>query len=131
MLPTDAFDIVIRPNFLRRNPEVKLLPLQLPYALHWDFDSGLFSVPVDLSGRKKSGLRCVNRCYGTENHQLGRLVLKNALAALQVGLNAGQVEMFASKEQHMMQLQEWRGTSGARTRTHTHPKTRARSGGRS
>ena len=30
----------------------KLLFLQRPYALHRDFDVGLFSVPLELSGRK-------------------------------------------------------------------------------
>ena len=31
VLDTDAFDIVIRTNFLRRNPQVKMLSLQRPY----------------------------------------------------------------------------------------------------
>ena len=46
----------------------------------------------------------MNRSYGTENYQLVRPVLENGLAALQVDLNEVQVESFASKEQHMMQL---------------------------
>ena len=50
VLHTDAFDIDIGTDFLRRNPQVKLLSLQRPYALHCNFDSGLFSVPVELSG---------------------------------------------------------------------------------
>ena len=45
---TDAFDIVIGTDFLRRNPQVKMLSLQLPYSLHCDFGSGLFSVPLEL-----------------------------------------------------------------------------------
>ena len=32
-LGTDAFDIVIGTDFLRRNPQVKLLSLQRPHAL--------------------------------------------------------------------------------------------------
>ena len=104
VLDTEAFHIVIGTDFLRRNPEVKLLSLPRPYALHCDFGSGLFSVPLELSGRKESGLRYVNRSYRTENYQLVRPVLANGLAALQVDLNEVQVEMFASKEQHMMQL---------------------------
>ena len=63
VLDTDAFDIVIGTNFLRRNPEVKMLSLQRRYALHCDFGSGLFSVPLELSGQKESGLRYVNRSY--------------------------------------------------------------------
>ena len=47
---TDFFDIVIGTNFLRRNPQVKMLSLQRPYFLHCDFGSGLFSVPLELSG---------------------------------------------------------------------------------
>ena len=43
VLDTDAFDIVIGTDFLRRNPQVKMLPLQRPYSLHCDFGSGLFS----------------------------------------------------------------------------------------
>ena len=104
VLDTDAFDIVIGTDFLRRNPQVKLLSLQRPYALHCDFGSGLFSVPLELSGRKESGLRYVNRSYRTENYQLARPVLENGLASLQVDLNEIQVELFASKEQHLMQL---------------------------
>ena len=104
VLDTDAFDIVIGTDFLRRNPQVKLLSLQRPYALHCDFGSGLFSVPLELSGRKESGLRYVNRSYRTENYKLARPVLENGLAALQVDLKDIQVELIASKEQHLMQL---------------------------
>ena len=62
------------------------------------------SVPLELSGLKESGLRYVNRSYTTENYQLVRPVLENGLAALQLDLNGIQVELFASKEQHLMQL---------------------------
>ena len=105
---TDAFDIafeiVIGTDFLRRNPQVKLLSLQHPYALHCGFGGGLFCVSLELSGRKESGLRYVNRSYRTENYQLVRPALENGLAALQIDLNEVQVELFASKEHHMMQL---------------------------
>ena len=104
VLDTNAFDNVIRTDFLRRNPQVKLLSLQRPYALHCDFGSGLFSVPLELSGRKESGLRYVNRSDRTEHYQLVRLVLENGLDALQVDVNEVQVELFASREQHIMQL---------------------------
>ena len=104
VLDTDAFDIVITTDFLRRNPKVKLLSLRRPYALHCDFGSALFSVPPKLSVRKESGLRYVNRSYRTENYQLGRPLLESGLAAVQVDLNQVQVESFASKEQHMMQV---------------------------
>ena len=63
VLDTDAFDIVIGTEFLRRNPQVKLLSLQSPYALHCDFGNGLFSVLLKLSGRKESSLRYVNGPY--------------------------------------------------------------------
>ena len=52
VLDTDAFDIVIGTDFLRRSPQVKLLSLQHPYALHCVFGSGLFSVPLQPSGQK-------------------------------------------------------------------------------
>ena len=48
VLDTDAFDILIGTDFLRRNPRVKMLSLQRPYSLHCDFGSGLFSVPLEL-----------------------------------------------------------------------------------
>ena len=99
VLNTNAFDIVIGTDFLRHNPQVKLLSLQRPCALHCDFGSGLF-----LSGRKESGVRYVNGSYRTENYQLVQLVLDNGLAALQVDLNEVQVELFAIEEQHMVQL---------------------------
>ena len=50
VLDTGAFDIVIGHFYLRFNPQVKLLSLQRPYALHCDFGSGLYSVPLELSG---------------------------------------------------------------------------------
>ena len=104
VLDTDALDIVIGKNFLRRNLQMKLLSLQRSYALHCNFGSGLFSVPLELSGRKESGLRYVNRSYRTGNFQLVRPVLENGPAAPQVDRNEVQVELFGSKEQHMMQL---------------------------
>ena len=104
VLDTDAFHILIGTFLLRRNPQVKLLSLQRPYALHCNFGCGVFSVLLELSGRKESSLRYVNRSYRTENYQLLRPVLGNGLAALQVDLNEVQAKLFASKEQHMMQL---------------------------
>ena len=78
VLDTDPFSIVIGTNFLRGNPQVKMLSLQRPYSLHWDFDSGLFSVPLELSGRKESGLRYASKTnYCTENYRLARHVLDN------------------------------------------------------
>ena len=68
VLNTDAFDIVLGTDFLRCNPEVKLLYLQRPYALHCDFGSGIFSVPLELSKGKESGLRYVIRSFRTENY---------------------------------------------------------------
>ena len=105
MLDTDAFDIVIGTDFLRRNPQVKMLFLQRPYSLHCNFGSRLFSVPLELSGRKESGLRYASETnFRTENYQLARHVLENGLAALQVNLDEIQVELGASQQQHIMQL---------------------------
>ena len=105
VLDTDAFDIVIGTDFLRRNPQVKMLYLQRPYSLHCDFGSGLFSVPLEVSGGKESRLRYASKTnYRTENYQLARHVLENGLAALQVNLDEIQVELFASQQQHIMQL---------------------------
>ena len=105
VLDTDAFDILIGTNFLRRNPKVKMLSLQGPYSLHCDFGSELFSVRLELSGRKKSGLSYASKTnYRTENYQLARHVLENGLAALEVTLDEIQVELFASQQQHIMQL---------------------------
>ena len=105
VLDTDAFDIDIGTDFLRRNPQVIMLSLQRPYSLHCDFGSGLFSVPLELSRRKESGLRyAAKTTYRTENYQLACHVLENGLAALQVTLDEIQVELFASQQQHIMQL---------------------------
>ena len=109
VLDTDAFDIIIGTDFLRRNlltnPQVKMLSLQRPYCLHCDFGSGLVSVPLELSGRKESGLRYAAKTnYRTENYQLTRHVLENGLAVLQVSLDEIQVELFQSQQQHIMQL---------------------------
>ena len=57
VLDTDAFDIIIGTDLLRKNTHVKMLSLQGPYALHCDFGNGLLCVPLELSGRKESGLR--------------------------------------------------------------------------
>ena len=105
VLDTDAFDIVIGTDFRRRNPQVKMLSLQRPYSLHCDFGSGLFSVPLRLSGRKNFGLRYAAKTnHRTENYQLARHVLENGLAALQVSLDEIQVELLASQQQYIMQL---------------------------
>ena len=102
VLDTDAFDIVIGTDFLRRNPQVKMSSLQSPYSLHCNFGSGLFSVPLVPSGRKEYRLRYAAKTnYGTENYQLARHVLENGLAALQVSLDEIQVELFASQQQHI------------------------------
>ena len=77
VLDADAFEIVIGTDFLHCNPQVKLLSLQRPYALHCDFGSGFFSVPLERSGRKESGPRYVNCSYATENYQLVKPVLEN------------------------------------------------------
>ena len=78
VLETDAFEIVIATDVLRRNPQVKMLSLQRPYALHRDFGSGLFSVPLEQSGQKECGLRYAARTnYRTKNYQLARQVLEN------------------------------------------------------
>ena len=105
LLANDAFDIVIGTNFLRKNPQVKMLSLQRPYALHCDFGIGIFSVPLELSGRKESGLHYTAQTdYCTENYQLARHVLENGLAAPQVSLDDIHVELFASQYEHFMQL---------------------------
>ena len=105
VLDTDTCDIVIGTDILPKNHQAKMLSLQRPYALHCDFGSGLFSVPLKLSGRQESGLRYAARSnYRTENYQLAQQVLENGLAALQVSLHDIQVELFASQQLHFMQL---------------------------
>ena len=74
---TDAFDIIIGRDFLRRNPQVKLLSLQRPYALDCDFGSAPFSVPQELSRRKESHLRYVTRSCGIEKKSVGAARLGN------------------------------------------------------
>ena len=105
VLDTDVFDIVIGREFLRRNPQVKMLSLQSSYSLHCNFRSSLSSVPLELSGRKESWLRYAAKTkYRTENYQLARQVLENGLAALRVSLDEIEVELFASQQQRVMQL---------------------------
>ena len=82
-----------------------MLSPQRPYSLHCSFGSGLFSVPLELSGRKESGLRYAAKTnYRTENYRLARHVQENGLAALRVSLDVIQVELFGSQQQHIMQL---------------------------
>ena len=93
VLDTDAFDFLIGTDLLGENPQVNMLSLQPPYALHCDFGSGLFPVPLELSRQKESGLRDAARTnYRTENYQLARHVLEYRLAALQVSRDDIQVE---------------------------------------
>ena len=54
-LDTDALDIVIGTDFLRRNPQVKMLSLQRPFSLHCDFGSGLCSVRWSCQDEKSLG----------------------------------------------------------------------------
>ena len=90
---TDAFDIVIGTDFLRRNPQGKnaVSPAPLFSALQpWQWAA---SVPLELSRQKDSGLRYASKTnYRTENYQFARHVLENGLAALQVTLVGIQVE---------------------------------------
>ena len=61
--------------------------------------------PLELSGQKESGLRYASKTnHSTGNYQLARHVLENGLAGLQVYLDEIQVELFASQQQHIMQL---------------------------
>ena len=105
VLDTDVFDIVIGTDFLQRNHRVKMLSLQRPHSWHCNFGSGLFSVPLELSGRGEPGLRYASKTdHSTEKYQLARHVLENGLPALQVNLDEIQVKLFASHQQHIMQL---------------------------
>ena len=105
VLDTDAFDIVISTDFSRRNPQVKMLSLQRPYSMHCNYASWLCSVPLELLGRKESGLRYASKTnYRTETYQLARHVLENGVAALHGNLDEIQVELFASQQQHFMQF---------------------------
>ena len=82
-----------------------MLYLLRPYSPHCNFGSGLLSVPLELSGQKESRLRYASKTnYRTENYHLARHVLENGLAALQVNLDEIQVELSASRQQHIMQL---------------------------
>ena len=56
VLDTDAFDIVIGTDFLQRNPKVKMLSLQRPYSLHFDFGVGYS--PYLWSCQDEKSLRC-------------------------------------------------------------------------
>ena len=105
VLDTNLFDIAIGDNFLRRNPQVKMLSLQPPYALNCNFGSGLFSVLWELPRRKESGLRYAARTkYRTENYHLAQHVLENGLAAPQISVDDIQVELMASQHLPFMQL---------------------------
>ena len=100
VLDTDVFDIAIGTDFLRKDPQEKMLSLQPPYALHCNSCGGLFAVPLELPGRKESGLRYAARTnYRTANYQLGRKVLKVSPDNIQVGLLASQhfMQWFCSK----------------------------------
>ena len=71
-----------------------MLSLQRRYSLHFDFGSGLFSVPLELSRRKEARLRYAAKTnYRTEKYQLARHILENGLAALQVSLDEIQVQV--------------------------------------
>ena len=105
VLATDVFDIVIRTNFLRRNPQGRMLSPGRPYDLHCNFGSGLYSVPSELSEQKESGLRYAATTNSrTANYQLARHVLENGRGALQVSLDEIRVELFPSQHQHIMHL---------------------------
>ena len=105
VLDTDAFDIVIGTNVPRKTPHEKMLSVQHPHALQCQFGSDLFSVPLELSGRKGSELRYAARTnYHTENYQLAPHLLENRLGVLQVSVDEIQAELFASQHLHLMQL---------------------------
>ena len=63
------------------------------------------SSPYLCSCQDEKTLGCAAKTnYRTENYQLARHVLENGLAALQVTLDEIQVKLFASQQQHIMQL---------------------------
>ena len=72
VLNTDHFDLVIGTHFLRSNPLGKLLSWQRRYALHCDYFSGLFCIPLVFQDEKESCLRHLNRSFLTENYHLAR-----------------------------------------------------------
>ena len=106
VLDTNAFDIVIGTDFLRRNPQGKnaVSPAPLFFALRlWQW--AVLRTFGAVRTKKESGLRYASKTnYRTENYQSARQVLENGLAALQVNRDEIQVEWFASQQQHIMQL---------------------------
>ena len=105
VLDTDAFDILICTDFLRTNPQVQMLSFRRPYYLHCDFGKG--SSPYLWSCQDKKSLGYATHPRLTivlKNYQLARHVLENGLASLQVNLDEIQVELFPSRQQHIMQL---------------------------
>ena len=83
VLNTDVFDIVTGTDLLRRNAQVKRSSVHCPCALQCNLASGLFSVPVELSGRKESLICYMTRSYQTENYHLVSPVLESKRAAPQ------------------------------------------------
>ena len=50
VLDSDTFEVVIGTDFVRNNPQGRMLPLQHTYSLHCYFGTGVLSVSLELPG---------------------------------------------------------------------------------
>ena len=111
VMDTEAFDFVLGADFFVEHSQILSLTLQAPYVLQVDHGDGWDSVPLEQSEHTSSYLRVCKRepstmmvASKTEDYQLLGDVLDQSLRELGYSLEDLNVELFASDNQHVLDL---------------------------
>ena len=110
-MDTGAFNFVLGTDFFVQHSHILSLTLQAPYVLQVDHGDGWESVPLEQSEHTSSYLRVCKRepstmmvTSKTEDYQLLGDVLDQGLRELGYSREDLNVELFASDEQHVLDL---------------------------
>ena len=111
VMDTEAFDFVLGTDFFMQHSQIQSLTLQAPYLLYVDHGKGRESVPLEQSEHTSSYLRVSKEepsnmmaASRTEDYQLLREVLDQGLKELGYSREDLSVELFASDQQHVLDL---------------------------
>ena len=111
VMDTEAFDFVLGTDIFVQHSQIQSLTLQAPYPLYVDHGSGRESVPLEQSEHTSSYLRLSKEepsnmmaASKTEDYQLLREVLDQGLKELGYSREDLSVELFASDQQHVLDL---------------------------
>ena len=111
LMDTEAFNFVLGTDFFAQHSQIQSLTLQALYLLYVDHGSGRESVPLEQSEHTSSYLRLSKEepsnmmaASKTESFQLSGEVLDQGLEELRYSREDLSVELFASNNQHVLDL---------------------------